>query len=64
MGQIADDIIDGACCALCGCYFATSEKDTNGSPVGIYEHGCPVVCTDCWEPGVLYGKADKGIETF
>lgn len=35
MGEMADDLIDGACCNLCGCYF---EGD----------HGYPVVCKDCW----------------
>ena len=34
MGEIADDMINGACCLLCGIYF---EK----------EHGYPVVCKEC-----------------
>lgn len=36
MGQIADDIINGFCCSLCGVYF-------------VEEHGYPVVCKDCWD---------------
>lgn len=36
MGEIADDIIDGACCALCGVYFEE-------------EHGYPVLCSDCYK---------------
>jgi hypothetical protein len=36
MGEIADDMIDGACCSLCGVYFEE-------------EHGYPVLCTDCYE---------------
>lgn len=36
MGEIADDIIDGACCDLCGCYF---EED----------NGFPATCSVCWE---------------
>lgn len=35
MGEMADDIIDGASCELCGVYF----KD---------DHGYPVVCKHCW----------------
>lgn len=35
MGEYADDLIDGACCSLCQCYF---EDD----------HGYPVVCKTCW----------------
>ena len=37
MGQIADDMINGFCCSLCG---------------GVYfeeEHGYPVVCKTCWK---------------
>lgn len=36
MGQIADDMIDGFMCSLCGTYFEE-------------EHGYPVVCRGCWE---------------
>lgn len=36
MGQIADDMIDGLCCSLCGVYF-------------VQEHGYPVVCKHCWK---------------
>ena len=36
MGQIANDIIDGYCCSLCGTYFTK-------------EHGYPVICKDCWK---------------
>lgn len=35
MGEIADDIIDGACCAYCSQYFQC-------------EHGYPVLCDECW----------------
>ena len=44
MGEIADDMIDGASCSLCGVYF---EK----------EHGYPVLCTGCWEPNCGQQKA-------
>jgi len=36
MSEIADDIVEGACCALCSTYF---QKD----------HGYPVLCGDCWK---------------
>jgi hypothetical protein len=35
MGEIADDFVNGACCALCGVYFQG-------------EHGYPVLCRKCW----------------
>lgn len=34
--SIADQIVDGACCALCCCPY-------------IEEHGYPAVCNDCWK---------------
>lgn len=43
MGQIAEDMLDGCCCELCGCYF---EDPTTGD---IYTHGHPAVCWDCWD---------------
>ena len=36
MGQIADDMINGFCCSLCGVYFEE-------------EHGYPVACKTCWK---------------
>lgn len=43
MGEIADDMIEGRACQLCGCYFVDDEND------GIYEHGYAVTCKDCWK---------------
>ncbi|MBP1638952.1 MAG: hypothetical protein H6Q17_535 [Bacteroidetes bacterium] len=43
MGQISEDIQDGSCCSLCGQYFQYPKTD------GIYVHGHPVVCWDCWK---------------
>lgn len=57
MGEMAEDILDGSCCALCGCYFKHPKKENEG-----YSHGYPVACKDCWEPDCGYGKAD--VETF
>lgn len=52
MGEIADDMINGACCALCGQYFENPDE-----PGTVYEHGYPVACKQCWEPGCGYEKA-------
>ena len=46
MGEIADDIIDGNCCALCGVYFEKS-------------HGYPVACEDCYDEDCGYPKATE-----
>jgi hypothetical protein len=40
---IADDMVDGSCCQLCGQYF----KDPNDQ--SLYTHGYPVVCWECWD---------------
>ena len=42
MGEIADDMIDGTACGLCGCYFRGEKQDE------LYTHGYPVVCQHCW----------------
>lgn len=44
MGEIADDMVDGNCCALCGVYF-------------IRSNGCPAVCDDCFEEGCGYEES-------
>lgn len=41
MGEIADDMIDGDCCDICGQYFEKADA--------IYEHGHPATCWDCWK---------------
>lgn len=46
MGEIADDMISGFSCSICGVYF---EK----------EHGYPVVCNGCWED-LTPGLREKG----
>ena len=63
MGEIAYDIINGECCALCGQYFLnTVNVDKKEYEVmsgqHIYEHGYPVACKDCWEPDCGYPKAE------
>ena len=46
MGEMADDIIEGYCCALCMSYF---NKPT----------GYPCVCNGCYTPDCGYEKATK-----
>lgn len=67
MGEMAEDIIDGSCCALCGCYFIGESKEeykNESNPEGnsILSHGYPVACKDCWEEDCGYQKTDA--ETF
>lgn len=54
MGQIADDMIEGACCALCGVYF--KETNEEGKDYN-YEHGYPVACSSCYTPDCGYEEA-------
>jgi hypothetical protein len=65
MGEMAEDILDGSACAICGCYFKHPKIDpkTNES-IGIYSHGYPVACDDCWSAGCGYEKCDDDVETF
>jgi hypothetical protein len=44
MGDIADDMTNGACCALCGVYFKE-------------EHRFPVACPSCYEKDCGYELA-------
>ena len=68
MGQIAEDMLDGSCCQLCGCYFNFAGNEMDGvEQDGIYCHDEPVVCFDCWkdltdDEREGYIKAD--VETF
>ncbi len=62
MGQIAEDMIDGSCCSLCGQYFQHPKKDKSGESIGIYVHEYPVLCWDCWESDSEIPKAE--VETF
>jgi hypothetical protein len=42
MGEIADDMIEGRACELCGQYFIDKNDDL------IDGDGFPQVCKDCW----------------
>jgi len=56
MGEIADDMIDGSSCSLCGCYF--QHPDSNGEDEAkIYTHGYPVYCKECYEHNCGFPKA-------
>lgn len=57
MGEIAEDMLDGSCCSLCGCYFKYPEEED-----WIYTHEYPVACKDCWEVDCGFLEAD--VDTF
>ena len=63
MGEYADQIINGECCAFCMTPFIDKKTIKDKTPT-IYEHGYPVACKDCWEPGCGYQKADKEAKTL
>jgi hypothetical protein len=49
MSEIANDMVDGACCCLCGVYFEN-------------ENGFPVLCASCWkEYGQKVAKSHNGL---
>ena len=58
MGEIAEDIINGECCALCGEYF---YRPNFGNPIP-FKHGYPAACKDCYIKDCGYQKAIA--ETF
>jgi len=43
MGQMADAILDGECCAICGQQFED-------------EPGFPCACSGCWTPDCGYAE--------
>jgi len=53
MGEIADLIIDGQQCDLCGCHFkgpnADKPKANPKDPDPYWGHGHPATCWDCWK---------------
>ena len=55
MGEIAQDIIKGRMCSLCGCYFC------NVSTLKIFEHGFEVACYDCYNDLTETEKLDYKI---
>lgn len=57
MGQIADDIIDGVCCALCGQYFVDEKEN-------LFVHGHPFACNECWTKDCGYEKQSKDAQVI
>jgi hypothetical protein len=47
MGEIADDMMNGASCSHCGVYFVIKGKD--GSVKAAPEQGHPVLCHSCYD---------------
>lgn len=73
MGEVAEMIINGECCALCMTTFldfdegeAELKTDSEGVVCNatIHEHGYPVVCSECWEEDCGYQKADETVSTI
>lgn len=59
MGEIAEDMNDGTCCDLCGCYFKKNEQ--------LYTHEHPATCWDCWDDltdNEKEGRTKSSVETF
>ena len=62
MGEIADDMLEGACCSICGQYFK-HPKTTDDEAI-IYIHGLPVVCWDCWDIKLEEDHMKAKVKTF
>lgn len=51
MGQIADDMIDGTTCCVCGTFFVDQppgEHRDDSKEVSLFTHGFPAACFSCW----------------
>lgn len=56
MGEFADAILMGECCAFCMAPFVYEGE--------IFEHGYPVACNECYEPDCGYQKQDKSAKAI
>lgn len=56
MGEIAEDIADGTCCSICGCYFQDPDDED-----ACYTHGFPVACKGCFRAGMRKNGIQKAI---
>lgn len=57
MESIVHDIIEGACCAICGQQFVR-ERNIQGADVPVpADHGHAVACRKCWKPGCEHDMA-------
>ena len=43
MGEIAEDMLDGTTCSICGGYFQDPDDEDT-----VYTHGYPVACGECF----------------
>lgn len=67
MGEIAEDMLDGSCCELCGSYFEHPKKNRKGESIGIYVHEYPVTCWTCWKGLTPQEKSNRNksdVKTF
>lgn len=57
MQSIVNDIVEGACCAICGQQFV-KERNIDGADVPVIaEHGYAVACQKCWTADCEYDLA-------
>lgn len=52
--MILDDILNGACCAICDCYFIDESEN-------YVEHGHMTACSNCWFEGCKYPKSKYNV---
>ena len=50
MGDMANDMVDGTTCSICGLYFLTDggSKET----AKVFTHGYPAACKKCFRAGM------------
>lgn len=41
-------MLSGTVCELCGMFFVHAKPEPGAKEAGLYEHGYPVVCWECW----------------
>ena len=66
--SVAEDMINGECCSMCGQYFTVKGKSNEVESPDEYNdegfsHGYPVACNYCWEKDCCYPKQDKNCTT-
>lgn len=58
--SVAEDIIDGSCCAICGSFFLKTGDEQpfeeTSTVMEVFTHGYPVACNGCWEDDCGYEK--------
>ena len=56
MGDLADDMIDGAACSICGMYFRDPEDKGK-----CFTHGYPVACKSCYHASMQKDGIQKAL---